>query len=233
MRKALLCLAVTLPAAMSCASAATIDLNEIETKDLRMLYFDPTETYLTPYVGRSFENSLAFQKRTVRLEAVGTDDASAEGLLRLRQCGCTRLAERGRYSSTSRRCRQTFETFSAGRALLHHHEPRDGACRDHGRVEQRRRVLATCASRQADGASRSIRNRSSTTTSATPRVNVPRWYLEGSAVFMETWMAGGFGRAQGGYDEMVFRAMVRDNAHFYSPLGLEVRRHRRSTSRSA
>ncbi len=56
---------------------------------------------------------------------------------------------------------------------------------------------------------------------ATPRVNVPRWYLEGSAVFMETWMAGGFGRAQGGYDEMVFRAMVRDNAYFYSPVGLE------------
>ena len=57
---------------------------------------------------------------------------------------------------------------------------------------------------------------------ATPRVNVPRWYLEGSAVFMETWMAGGFGRAQGGYDEMVFRAMVRDNAYFYSPVGLEL-----------
>src|SRR5262249_38217584 len=56
---------------------------------------------------------------------------------------------------------------------------------------------------------------------ATPRVNTPRWYLEGSAVFMETWMAGGYGRAQGGYDEMVFRAMVRDNAYFYSPVGLE------------
>jgi hypothetical protein len=55
----------------------------------------------------------------------------------------------------------------------------------------------------------------------TPRANAPRWQLEGSAVFMETWMAGGFGRAQGAYDEMVFRAMVRDDAHFYSPVGLE------------
>ena len=63
MRKALLCLAVTLPAALACASAATIDLNELETKDLLLLYFDPTETYLTPYIGRNFENSLAFQKR--------------------------------------------------------------------------------------------------------------------------------------------------------------------------
>ncbi len=56
---------------------------------------------------------------------------------------------------------------------------------------------------------------------ATPRNNTPRWYMEGSAVFFETWMAGGLGRAQGGYDEMVFRAKVRDNDKFFSPLGLE------------
>ena len=54
----------------------------------------------------------------------------------------------------------------------------------------------------------------------TPRGTSPRWYLEGSAVFMETWMMGGVGRAQGGYDEMVFRAMVQDGAKFYHPLGL-------------
>ena len=53
-----------------------------------------------------------------------------------------------------------------------------------------------------------------------PRFTAPRWYSEGGAVFLETFMAGGLGRAQGGYDEMVFRAMVRDDAHFYDPLGL-------------
>lgn len=53
-----------------------------------------------------------------------------------------------------------------------------------------------------------------------PRFTVPRWLLEGSAVFMETWMNGGLGRAQGGWDEMVFRAMVRDAAPFYDALGL-------------
>ena len=57
----------------------------------------------------------------------------------------------------------------------------------------------------------------------TPRYTAPRWYLEGGAVFFETWMGGGLGRAQGGYDEMVFRAMVRDDAHFYDPLGLASR----------
>ena len=54
----------------------------------------------------------------------------------------------------------------------------------------------------------------------TPRDASPRWSLEGIAVFMETWMAGGLGRAQGAYDEMMFRSMVRDGAHFYDPLGL-------------
>jgi len=49
---------------------------------------------------------------------------------------------------------------------------------------------------------------------------VPRWYTEGSAVFLETWMSGGLGRAQGAFDEMVFRTMVRDDADFYSALGL-------------
>jgi hypothetical protein len=53
-----------------------------------------------------------------------------------------------------------------------------------------------------------------------PRFTAPRWWSEGGAVFVETWMGGGLGRAQGGYDEMVFRAMVRDDAHFYDPLGL-------------
>ena len=54
-----------------------------------------------------------------------------------------------------------------------------------------------------------------------PRRGAPRWHREGTAVFFETWMAGGLGRAQGPWDEMVFRAMVRDGVPFYDPLGLE------------
>ena len=54
-----------------------------------------------------------------------------------------------------------------------------------------------------------------------PRLYAPRWYHEGLAVFMETWMSGGFGRALGGYDEMVFRTMIHDDAYFYDTVGLE------------
>ncbi|MEK6756530.1 MAG: hypothetical protein AABZ02_10315, partial [Bacteroidota bacterium] len=54
-----------------------------------------------------------------------------------------------------------------------------------------------------------------------PRWNSPRWFIEGIAVFLETWMGGGLGRAQSAYDEMVFRTMVRDSAYFYDVVGLE------------
>ena len=54
-----------------------------------------------------------------------------------------------------------------------------------------------------------------------PRVYSPRWFHEGAAVFMETWMSGGFGRALGGYDEMVFRTMVLDDRYMYDVVGLE------------
>ena len=55
----------------------------------------------------------------------------------------------------------------------------------------------------------------------TPRWYAPRWYHEGIACFMETWMGGGSGRALGGYDEMNFRSLVYDNKPLYSVVGLE------------
>lgn len=55
----------------------------------------------------------------------------------------------------------------------------------------------------------------------TPRTYCPRWYHEGIAVFMETWMSGGLGRALGYYDEMVFRTKVHDNSYLYHAVGLE------------
>ena len=54
-----------------------------------------------------------------------------------------------------------------------------------------------------------------------PRRYAPRWYHEGIAVFMETWMAGGIGRCLTGFDEMVFRTMVRDSSYFYENVGLQ------------
>jgi hypothetical protein len=54
-----------------------------------------------------------------------------------------------------------------------------------------------------------------------PRWYSPRWYHEGIACFMETWMSGGLGRAMGNYDEMYFRSIVAEKQPIYSVIGLE------------
>ncbi len=54
-----------------------------------------------------------------------------------------------------------------------------------------------------------------------PRIFSPRWYHEGIAEYMTTWMSGGIGRVMGAYDEMMFRTMVRDSAYIYDAIGLE------------
>lgn len=54
-----------------------------------------------------------------------------------------------------------------------------------------------------------------------PRWSSPRWYIEGIAVFIETWNAGGLGRAQGAYDEMVFRTSVSEGRRLYDVLAVE------------
>ena len=43
--------------------ASGIDLSTLETKDVSLLYFDPVQTYLTPYIGRAFENALQFHEK--------------------------------------------------------------------------------------------------------------------------------------------------------------------------
>ncbi len=51
----------------------------------------------------------------------------------------------------------------------------------------------------------------------------PRWHQEGIAVFMETWLSGGFGRTLGNFDEMYFRSMVYENKQFPSYLSLDTK----------
>jgi len=54
-----------------------------------------------------------------------------------------------------------------------------------------------------------------------PRWYVPRWYHEGIACFMETWLGGGVGRSLGGYDEMYFRSIINEGDKLFSVVGLE------------
>src|SRR5687767_15904165 len=48
--------------------AASAQLATFETAGLRLVYIDPTETFLVPHAARTFLNSLAFQKRLFDFE---------------------------------------------------------------------------------------------------------------------------------------------------------------------
>ena len=200
-------------------NVAEIDLSTLTTSDMQLLYFDPAQTYLTPYVARAFEHSLAFQKKLFGWEpwdrtTVLLKDFSDYGN------AAARSSPNNAILLDVAPIAQTYETFSPGERFftLLNHEPVHVATMDVWNAQDARwRRLFHGKPMPIEEHPESILYNYL----ATPRVNSPRWYLEGSAVFMETWMAGGFGRAQGGYDEMVFRAKVRDNATFYSPLGLE------------
>lgn len=200
------------------ASGESFKLQAQESDDLRLLYVDPTQTYLTPHVTRTFVNALDFQKRLFDWEPW---EKTTVLLMDLSDYG-----NGAAFSSPSNGVHleiapvsRTFEAFVASERIysLVNHEATHVAALDvwNERDAFWRRAFFGKPMPDGEHPETILYN-----FLATPRVNAPRWYHEGSAVFLETWMAGGLGRAQGAYDEMVFRSMVRDDAHFYGPLGL-------------
>src|SRR3569833_534613 len=45
--------------------ASGFHLSTLETKDLSLLYIDPIQTYLTPYLARAYQNSLRFHEKNL------------------------------------------------------------------------------------------------------------------------------------------------------------------------
>lgn len=56
----------------------------------------------------------------------------------------------------------------------------------------------------------------------------PRWHQESMAVFLETWMNGGYGRTLGSFDEMYFRSLVLDSLDFPTEIELDTKIARNS-----
>ncbi|HEV7157234.1 MAG TPA: hypothetical protein VGN38_02645 [Caulobacteraceae bacterium] len=196
-----------------------LDIDMIRTRDLDLLYFAPTETYLTPYVGRSLENALAFQKRFYDWKPWERPTVLLKDFADYGNASARVTPNNALFIEVSP-LRQVYETLSAGERFffLANHETTHLVTMDGWNQTDAtwRRIF--------HGKPLPIPDHPETILYdylAAPRVTAPRWYPEGSAVFMETWMGGGYGRAEGAYDEMVFRAMVRDNAHFDTPLQLE------------
>jgi hypothetical protein len=199
--------------------ASGFHLSTLETKNLSLLYLDPMQTYLTPYIARAFENSLAFHKRNLQwtpwepVTILLKDFSDYGNAAALGSPSDMVLLDVAPLSLS-------MEAFSPGErffTLMNHELTHVGTIDVWNSQDAFWRHFLGGKPVPLQKHPESILYNFLTS----PRNLSPRWYMEGSAVFMETWMAGGLGRAQGGYDEMVFRAKVRDHMRIYSPLGLE------------
>ena len=193
-------------------------MSSLETADLRLIYTDPALNFLVPHTARTFINALEWQRkvfgwRPSEPTTVWLRDFADYGNARVSPTPTNLLRIDVAPISNS------FETNPSSERMYStmNHELVHMATTDIASDQDRhwRRLFFGKVSPRSEHPESLLYSYLTV-----PRFTVPRWYLEGSAVFMETWMGGGLGRAQGGYDEMVFRAMVRDDAHFYDPLGL-------------
>ena len=217
MRSRILCLLLAFVPLVHAEEESPLGMSSVDTKDLKLIYFDNLG-FLVPHAMRTFTNSLEWQKRTfgwTPYEPVTVllkdfaDYGNAAAISAPRNLLIFDIAPLSR----------AFETFPASERMysLMNHELVHVATGDVSSEQDRawrRFFLGKVAARPQNPETLLY------SYLTVPRFTAPRWYNEGSAVFMETWMGGGLGRAQGGYDEMVFRAMVRDKAPFHDPLGL-------------
>ena len=198
--------------------ASPLGLSSVETRDVRLIHPAPMLDYLEPHALRTFANSLAWQRRVFGWEPYERTTVLLKDFSDYGNASAT-ATPMNSLTFDIAPLSHAFETYPASERMysLMNHELVHVATMDMSAAQDRRwRTIfggkVSPVARHPESLLYSYLT--------VPRFIVPRWYLEGSATFMETWMGGGLGRAQGGYDEMVFRAMVRDGAHFFDPLGL-------------
>ena len=189
------------------------------TKDLDLIYYDKAHEYLSYHLARSFENSLAFHERLFNY-------TPTEPVVVLMQDfgdfghGGTSTVPWNYVTIGIEPFDYVYDIMPANERMnwLMHHELVHVVATDKGADDDllfRKLFHGKVAPIKEEPISMFYSYLTS------PRWYSPRWYHEGIAVFLETWMAGGVGRVLGGYDEMVFRTKVLESDHFYDVVGLE------------
>ena len=217
MRGRIVCLLLALFSAASAADESPVGISGVETPDVKLYYYDYLGN-IAPLAVRTFTNAREWQRRVFgwspseRTTVLLQDFADYGNALAY-------AAPRGTLIIDVAPLSRAFETSPASERMYStmNHELVHVVQSDIANEEDRRWRKFFLGKVPAQSKNPETLLYSYLTI---PRFTAPRWYSEGGAVFLETWMAGGLGRAQGGYDEMVFRTMVRDDAHFYDPLGL-------------
>jgi hypothetical protein len=201
------------------AAEIRVRYRTIQTKHLRLAYYDERHEYVVRHLARCYENSMAFHRRIFRYEPSGPvtihfqdfDDYGYAGTTTIPFNYLTLGIEPFEY---------IYDTCPTNERMnwVTNHELAHVVASDQAtRGDRRYRALFMGKVSPTDDDPVSILYSYLTN----PRRYAPRWYHEGIAVFMETWMAGGIGRCLTGFDEMVFRTMVRDSSYFYEAVGLQ------------
>jgi hypothetical protein len=198
---------------------AIAQLNMIETKDMRLTTYDFGHQYILPHAGRCFHNALAFHKKLFDFQPSEKITVLIQDFGDFGNGGATAVPKNAISIGLSP-FSYTFETSPAGERMF--------SMMNHELVH----VLALDNSTRKDRFyhkfffGKVLPTRDNPVSAyysflTSPRRYSPRWYHEGIASYVETWMSGGIGLAMGSYDEMVFRTRVMENAHIYSAQGLE------------
>ncbi len=200
-------------------STVAAQFQELETPSMRLVYTSPLQSYLVPQVTSSFEKALQFHRRLFDYAPNGRINVMMHDLWHYGNAGARPVPEN----------HVTIGIAPYG----HDYESAPAPERMASSLNHElAHIVTTDKATRADRAYRSLFFGKVTPNAdvplsmaysylTTPRWYAPRWYLEGIATYLETWMNGGLGRAIGPYDEMVFRTLVRDSLTIYDVVGLE------------
>ena len=191
----------------------------VETPTLRLVYTSPLQKYLVPQVTGSFENAMRVHNRFFDYTYKGQMNVLMHDLWHSGNAGA-RALPKNNVTVGIAPVSHDYESAPSPERMLSamSHELAHIVTTDKPTASDRtfRRLFLGKVNTTAD-APLSLAYAFLTT----PRWFSPRWYVEGIATYLETWMNGGLGRAIGPYDEMVFRTLVRDSSTIYDFVGLE------------
>ena len=193
-------------------------INHIKKDNLDLIYFGKGYSYLLPHVSRTFDNAIKFDRKFWDYK-----DTTTYVVLN----DFEDIGHAGAIAMPLSQVQIGIEPYGFAFSIIPSNE-RFQWLFNH---ELTHVVMADKANRQDEFFRRmmmgKIRRDEEKPLSAmwsyltVPRWYSPRWYHEGIACFMETWMSGGLGRAMGTYDEMYFRSIVNEMEPIYSLVGLE------------
>ncbi len=199
--------------------ASHAQLNMVETDTLRLVTYDFGHKYILPHATQSFINSLRFHKRFWDYQPKEKITVLIQDFGDFGNGGATAIP-RNAVSMGLSPFSYTFETSPAGErvfSMMNHELVHVIALDNAGKSDRFYQKLFM--GKVMPSNEHPISSFYSFLTS--PRRYSPRWYHEGIASYVETWMSGGVGLALGSYDEMVFRTRVLENARIYTAQGLE------------